>query len=791
MNQLSGKYVNVVLSVESGRGMDFLKNKVYITGNFNNRILESDHIPPEDSPPFNTELVWEIEKKELRRIRCGNIPLRVECITADFQNRKERIGFALLSLRSAQIIPQSLGPQPATPKWYKLIGCQADKRKSCPELFLSLSLRDNLINERLNIDNNGKMPFILEEEVQLHEDKTILAKDCPVKYFENGHIQIGDEKLATIAFTLNLKVMDVHNLDALLPEVLVFQANSGSFFLKFKILGIAIKTKPFQNQIHGKIGLNERIVVNLLSTKEILDEFFKFQSILVSFYCGYEKLGIAKFNVENIWEKTSEMHYFKIPSMDEIVPYGSSEKSPFIILEFWIKENPDFKKPEAESAVCKDDEEAIEKPKSKSIFSNINKMDEGQFDCKTPYNTEEPATVSKAGSVETIGLPIIIKSVETMVDSEGLSTSTLFSIFQKYVILVSLKYLVWTSPPKETKIMFKFLHPKASNCTTIFTELNSEANKEIVLNNFYVRMAYISTSDNIGKLLRYWQPKLILADENEEYISDKKTLDLKGLETSSSDFELEFQRAKTRTPMAKVGINITLNKVGNKLEGDYENLFLLPVILDEIIAVSEIYELEIWKEERKKRFEAELERLKREETFRLENQYQEKKQKLQVRLGKTMKKCQQLQDELKRKVLSLKFDKEFKSKQKETQSEKMFEDIYAKNSKCYSENNTKEVITLLSKIQRDNLLLTEICEEQKKQLSSQNKSTTTKAQTNALLHELKGLEEKFSEVRAAKYYFKEQMQNVSEDIHTRADDVDSLLESCNEIEIPDRDKCVL
>lgn len=68
MNELRGKYVNVVLGVEEGKGMDFLKHPVYIVAHFNGRVMESDCVEPHPAPDFNTELVWETEKKIIRKV---------------------------------------------------------------------------------------------------------------------------------------------------------------------------------------------------------------------------------------------------------------------------------------------------------------------------------------------------------------------------------------------------------------------------------------------------------------------------------------------------------------------------------------------------------------------------------------------------------------------------------------------------------------------------------------------------------------------------------------------------
>lgn len=39
MNQLRGKHVNLVLAVDNGRGMEFVKHPINVAGNYNGRIL--------------------------------------------------------------------------------------------------------------------------------------------------------------------------------------------------------------------------------------------------------------------------------------------------------------------------------------------------------------------------------------------------------------------------------------------------------------------------------------------------------------------------------------------------------------------------------------------------------------------------------------------------------------------------------------------------------------------------------------------------------------------------------
>ncbi|CAG9864829.1 unnamed protein product [Phyllotreta striolata] len=766
MNQLNGKYVNVVLSIECGRGMDFLKNSVYVTANFNGRILESDHLPPEECPPFNTELVWEIEKKELRKIRSSNIPLRVECITIDTQSRKERIGFALLNLRSAQIVPESKSNEPIASAWHKLIGCQADKKKSHPELYLSLSLRDHMFNEQPSAENpNNAMPFILEEDVQNMEDSLKGADTFALKYFENGHIQIGDEESANEPFVFNLLIKSVVNLDALLPEALVFQTNAGSYFLTFKILGIIVKTKPFQREMHTHLKLNEKIVVHLLSNRDTLEKFLGTQTVTVSFYHGYDKLGVTKLNYDEVWDRKEGKYYFKFPSPNGIVPFGCTEQSPYITLETWIKEAADEeealispKHPQTPRA-----DEPSEKPKTKSIFSNICKKS------KTPnepdvekMSIEEPDTQDSYRSPrnDIDLLPFVTKSVDTVVINDPLTPRphAASDLYEKFVLIVSLKTLTWIAPPPDTKIMFKFLHPRAGSCTTIFTEISNAVQQEIVLNNLYVRIGYISTYDKIGKLLKNWYPKLVLANEHETYISDQKALNVNCSNTKCKNYDIEFKSLRTGATLTRIGVNVTMKVTDPKLEDDYENLYLLPIILDEIIVVKEVADLMAWKRNFKEQFERQLQLTKQDEIKRLDKEYQQKKDELEENVNKTIDKCKEVQNDLRNKLATLKIERELN---KMGTNEYKYDDIYQNNCKLYSKNNTHEVIELLSKTQRDNECLKKLLAEQKEKFSEMEQTAIAKVETKSLLEEWDVLEAKFSQIQCVKNNFEEKWKKTT------------------------------
>lgn len=81
-------------------------------------------------------------------MRVGHVPLKIECFTVSDNGAKEKIGYVLLPLRSAQIIPRGNSASVKV-NWHKLLGVKSDLRVSGPELLLSLTIeeRDNAVSQ--------------------------------------------------------------------------------------------------------------------------------------------------------------------------------------------------------------------------------------------------------------------------------------------------------------------------------------------------------------------------------------------------------------------------------------------------------------------------------------------------------------------------------------------------------------------------------------------------------------------------------------------------------------------
>ncbi|KAF5270733.1 hypothetical protein FQA39_LY01471 [Lamprigera yunnana] len=340
MNDLNGKCVNVVLTIDMGKGMEFLDRPIKIVANFHGRPLESDSIKQDGSPVFDTELMWEIEKKELRKLRASKSPLRVELHLIDVNQRTDRVGFILLSIRSAHIV--SYKHDYKIPfKWYKLLGVLPEHKNFRPELRLSLTIRDTALEE-------DETPYLTdltveENEASIEEPFIVDGQVISLCYLPNGFIKIGGEECSE-KYLLTIVIQVAYNLDSLLSEV--DKTNHSKYFISFNMFGITIKSKPFCRNLHANIPMNEKIVVRLISEYEILRLYLTYHcQIVISFYAGSDQLGTTKLNVQSLLQNITEPEFIDLgcavwceqkcylkggfPSIG-VITLGSNDRLPFI-----------------------------------------------------------------------------------------------------------------------------------------------------------------------------------------------------------------------------------------------------------------------------------------------------------------------------------------------------------------------------------------------------------------------------------------------------------------------------
>lgn len=797
MDELKGKYVNVVLSVEEGKGMDFTKQPLTLVANFNSRILESDPAAPEECPAFNTELVWEVEKRSLRNIRSANAPLRVEVYTTDKKsNRKDRIGFVLLSLRSARVIARGSKKQDAPFKWHKLMGVPHEFKCSHPELYLCHTIRDSVAEDEDGSTFFTDMVEDLYKDTKLSLDNEF-GSDIPITYLEDGYIQVGKDKTNMQPYVLNIVVKQASNLDVLLPEVLVFNKAKGTYHISFALFGILIKSKAFRRNLHETVELNEKIVISLMSDFETLKEFFtQHHQILVNFHSSEDKLAMTKINVEKLISEVDEHEfqnkcnfsrsleekcYFWFPSPNGIVPEGANSRKPFIEVETTLEQKKISNKAKKDAEIS-EEMNTVKVKKTSSLNKTVDacgdvpsiqiKMPDivlPKTDRKaqstpeiSPRREAKPATKSTDNVLKDIPYVSPTQSVLDLPTPSLQDASEPLSHYIKYCLTVNLQEIKFRSLKQTKSFYVRFKHPQAATTLTLKQEIANYTGDYITLNDVKCKSFFMSTPGRIKNVVYAWPPKLTILSEYK--INMSKEIDLKtGILAQSESSEYRYIEKLVSVEdgehFCSVAILLHLSRYGSELSRHD----LWPMVLDERIAINAVAELEEWKSKQRVQFEEDLKMIEDEHIKKLHRDYLKRKEELEKKIDKNVKKCKILIQQLKMGANNLKIKRALERKKK--QQEYNFEDEVDKNINKYSGFEYRELVEKICSLEQENDNLKEMIREQSEQIQTYEKCALTKEQTSSLLKELRVLEEQFEEAQKQKSFFKEEWKKAVKEIH--------------------------
>ncbi|XP_018047969.1 PREDICTED: centrosomal protein of 120 kDa-like [Atta colombica] len=141
MTKATKSDVQIILSIKEGKGFDQILQPTLLIGTLNGHSLETDRIESCPTPQYVTDLVWETNKIMLRRMRSEQVSLKLECFAFKENEGREKLGYVLLNIRSAQIISKcgDLNPKAS---WHKLLGLRSDLKIQKPELLLALRVED-------------------------------------------------------------------------------------------------------------------------------------------------------------------------------------------------------------------------------------------------------------------------------------------------------------------------------------------------------------------------------------------------------------------------------------------------------------------------------------------------------------------------------------------------------------------------------------------------------------------------------------------------------------------------
>ncbi|KOC59380.1 Centrosomal protein of 120 kDa [Habropoda laboriosa] len=261
----------VVLNIKEGKGFEKILLPTLVVATLNGHSLETEIIESSPNPQYDHDLVWEVDKSRLRKMRSGQVPLKLECFAVKGNDSKEKLGYLLLSLRSAQVFNKH-GINTVRANWLKVLGLKSELKVDKPELLLALSIHDQeatTVNSQLELKN-------LEEYQQTNSQ---FNKVTPVLLRDERLIQLGPLDICHELFLMSITAVSATNVDSLLTTELYCMDIKNNLYFWCKIL----ENDVYFNQSKKESGqlwiLNEKIVIRIRSSLKIFKEYLNCSEI--------------------------------------------------------------------------------------------------------------------------------------------------------------------------------------------------------------------------------------------------------------------------------------------------------------------------------------------------------------------------------------------------------------------------------------------------------------------------------------------------------------------------------
>ncbi|CAH2982236.1 unnamed protein product [Chilo suppressalis] len=281
MDELRGPNVQIVLHLKEGLGFGFLRTPFVVSGSLNGYMLETDPVVPTHAPVFDAELVWEADKRRFRSLRVQNVPVKVEVYATGTQGRKDKLGYLLLSLLSAQ-------------------PCPSNKINDRNELrmFHSNEVAYLSTGDKMNTAA-GRTVLLSLEEYMKESKKTVASPDLqPRLICDEGLIEIGAGKQLYI---LSLVIGAVENLDMLLSEK-VTENNPVDCYVSYSVFTHDIMTDRVRARSEATmVQFNQRTSLRLRGDLNALSRYFADCPHLVARVCARDQdIGICSMDLRKL-----------------------------------------------------------------------------------------------------------------------------------------------------------------------------------------------------------------------------------------------------------------------------------------------------------------------------------------------------------------------------------------------------------------------------------------------------------------------------------------------------------
>ncbi|XP_063980873.1 centrosomal protein of 120 kDa isoform X2 [Diachasmimorpha longicaudata] len=728
-------------------------------------------------------------------MRSGQEPLKLECIEFKENGVKEKIGYLLLSLRSAQIVPRGY-ESTIKMNWHRLLGLRNDVKGDKPEFLLSLTIEDRDTRE---VGSSEK----IEEE----PNKLIEMNDLPVPYVisEERLIQLGPITTSRELFSLNILTGITANLHLIVPKPT--SPNSPTKLLTFwyKILDNELQSKPFTMD-STVFSLNEKIIMRIRSSFPVLQIYVeKNPNFLVVLKCGESVLGESEVDLKGLLSGGSSGQWVDIPggkeallnkrcflkTLDRRDETDNADEKPYLDLQLVLTrfgnqgdEVHVNSLPNNSSSTTKHIETIMEK--QCVTMGHQNPPDDSakhlrsvhETDCTSKMNHFSNSEILQDQPRNTITHSWSEKDVTKNVEA-----------YHCYCLHVALNSMTLQSQLIKN-IEFRFHHPKAEVMSTLYPKMPVRMGETLRLQDIGCKLHFISSVEDIKHLLVTYPPRISIRDEEriERSCLGQAILDVNRI-FNDSELKCQYEALLFDSSRNEIGsVQVQMRLVDH---GPYyrttktiwsENLG--PPVLDDSLASKIVDELETWKERQQEMFRVELKWKEERHLNLLSEEWQRRRESLESQLACSVEQCKILANNLNkatddlrtRRIHSMEKEAQLLKTNEELQwtydrklrdlkdaSERMREDCASKLSRL--EDEKKNFEEQISELRNENTRLQKTISKQSEQLTEYQKGGFTSEETENLVEQMKSLEYKFNNAMKSKTFFKEQWGKAVREIH--------------------------
>ncbi|XP_012528334.2 LOW QUALITY PROTEIN: centrosomal protein of 120 kDa [Monomorium pharaonis] len=821
MTETSKSDVQIILSIKEGKGFEQVLQSTILTGILNGHSLETDRIESCPTPQYATDLVWETNKMMLRRMRSEQASLKLECFAFKENEVRERIGYVLLNIRSAQIVSKCPNLSPKA-NWYKLLGLKSDLKVQKPELLLALRVEDR---KDLNLNSTTELRNLMTDKNVILESNKII----PYLHPDEQLIQLGPLDTCCELFILSITAICIENLHLLLPEHL---NKHSTMHFSYRVLDNNVELKPFKIESGKCYFMPEKVIIRIRSSLSVLKQYLQLKPYLL-IYLKHENNVIAEssINLQSLVSADSLQEFLKCAANATTTLHEHC----FLIKQDLIGkhiENQNHQKPHLElqlklqyigsktniflnsnmtmncnNSICNTqmnrNEESINNIDQKYLEIESHRNPSGDFGKSNFRNipnrikrTREYKNINKQ-SVDCQYVKHQTNKITCSRSCDGIFCDCIDKNYIKdvgsyhcYCLHISLVAITLISKTlSEREMEFRFHHPKTEVMSTAYATMSDLSNQKVELQDIVCQFHFISAPDEIKQLLQSFPPKISIYDANE----GKEPLSLLLLDVKplfyQEKFECQYKLPlfdTDRNKIAEMDIILKLEDRGPHciLKKETIDKNLGPPILDDSLAYKIVDELETWKERQKEMFKVELKRKEEHHLNMLSEEWRIQKENLESKLAYSVEQCKTLANSLNNATEDLR-KRRLKSLENETRLIKANEDLkWRYETKLQELNNllhatqsdlTSKVTKLEEKklaveaqveiLSYENENLKSSISKQMDELQMYQKGSLTQDQTASLLQEVKILEEKLDNAQKGKEFFREQWSKAVRELH--------------------------